>query len=128
MLADPGAGTQSLRTRFYDATADLMGDGYCTLPQVLSLLKTFPSDPLEQKQWLQKHIQTDETAMTTLLAHHAQGFPRDGTEPQPPVQGGKSGPLANDHLGMMSTLANRYKAATPRKPVAMPPRNAIPMQ
>ena len=132
MLADPGAGTQSLRTKFYDATADLMGDGYCTLPQVLSLLKTFPSDPLEQKQWLQKHIQTDETAMTTLLAHHAMGAQG---QLQPDLQSdmaanppAKSGPLANDHLGMMSTLANRYKAATPRKPVAMPPRNAIPMQ
>jgi hypothetical protein len=131
MLADPGAGTQSLRTKFYDATADLMGDGYCTLPQVLSLLKTFPSDPLEQKQWLTKHVQQDEQAMQIMLAHHAMGTPANSdwaTEQAnlPPSPSG--GPLANNHLDMMSNIANRYKAAAPRKPVGAPSSNAIPMR
>jgi len=40
----------------------------------------------------------------------------------------KPGPLANNHLEMMSNIANRYKAAAPRKPVALPSRNAIPMR
>ena len=132
MLADPGAGTQSLRTKFYDATADLMGDGYCTLPQVLSLLKTFPSDPLEQKQWLTKHVQQDEQAMQIMLAHHAMGAQG---QLQPDLQSdmaanppAKPGQLANNHLDMMSNIANRYKAAAPRKPVGAPSSNAIPMR
>ncbi len=78
LLEDPDVGVSSIRKRVYDVMADLMNDDYATLPQTLQLLKSFPTEPLEQKQWLEKHIQTDEQAMRAVLDHHAQGSPPPG--------------------------------------------------
>ncbi len=79
LLEDPDIGVSSIRKRVYDVMADLMNDDYATLPQTLQLLKSFPTEPLEQKQWLEKHIQTDEQAMRAVLDHHAQGSPPPGS-------------------------------------------------
>ncbi len=79
LLEDPDVGVSSVRKKLYDVMADLMNDDYATLPQTLQLLKSFPTEPLEQKQWLEKHIQTDEQAMRAVLDHHAQGSPPPGS-------------------------------------------------
>jgi hypothetical protein len=79
LLEDPDIGVTSVRKHIYDIMADLMNDDYATLPQTLQLLKSFPTEPLEQKQWLEQHIQTDEQAMRAVLDHHAQGMPPPGS-------------------------------------------------
>lgn len=126
LLTDPGIGSKDQRKQFNLAMADLMGDGFCTLPQTLTLLKTFPDDPLEQRKWLEKHVKQDEQAMTQILAQHAQAFPRTGREPLPTVQ---RGPLATDHLKRMDDLMGHYKERSPRKrPSAAPVHPGIPMR
>src|SRR5690242_728121 len=55
MLKDPEVGEKNMRGPVMDLMADALGDGYASLPQVMSLLKTLPTDPLEQKQWIEQH-------------------------------------------------------------------------
>ena len=124
LLADPGIGTKSIRPKVYEVMADLMGDGYCTLPQSLTLLKSFPTDPLEQKQWLEKHVAQDEKAIEVLLDHHAAAFPRNGDEPVPP----DPGDLGDDHLQSMDALAQGFSRRQPPKPITLERANGIPMR
>lgn len=120
MLADPGIGTKNVRSQFLDGIADLMGEGFMSLTQSLTLLKSFPNTPLEQKQWLAKHAEDDEKAMGMLLSHHAAanpagpGWPNDETAPLD--QMAQQGP-ARDHLAMMGALADHYRARSPKKPI-----------
>jgi hypothetical protein len=118
LLKDPGIGVKSIRPRIYTVMADLMGQGYCSMPQTLSLLKTFPAEPLEQKQWLEKHVMQDQQAMTMMLAHHAQGGSPTGTWAGDQALNGAGGEgLDDDHMQMMGQISDRYKAATPKKSI-----------
>jgi hypothetical protein len=131
LLADPGVGSKDQRKPFNLAMADLMGDGFCTLPQTLTLLKSFPDDPLEQRKWLEKHVQQDEQAMGMILQQYAQsaGPPAhwDIMKNKIPSEGG--GGLANDHLKTIDGLMGHYKERSPRKrPSAAPVHPGIPMR
>jgi len=110
LQAIPDIGKASIRGEVIDMMADVMGDGLVTLPQVMSQLKTFPSDPLAQKQWVDKHYQNTAQALQTILAQHAQAFPRTGLEPVPPMTG--KGGVAQNHATMMGALVDHYKSRT----------------
>jgi len=69
---DPEIGTKNVRPQIYEMMADMMGEGYASLPEAMGLLKTIPQAPLEQKQFIEKHIQNDDQAMNAVLQHHAQ--------------------------------------------------------
>ncbi len=105
ILEDPDVGVSSVRKKLYDAMADLMNDDYATLPQTLQLLKSFPTEPLEQKQWLEKHIQTDEQAMRAVLDHHAQGSPPGSFQDEMAAQG--EAPV--DRSDLVNGAMARYK-------------------
>lgn len=120
ILGDPDIGKGSVRGRILDAMADLMGDGYCSLPQTMSLLKSLPTDPLEQKQWLEQHIQNDEKAMVAVLQHHAAGAPPPGDWKSEMAAAGKMG----DRADLVNGVMGRYKAHK-NKPQRM---NGVPIR
>ena len=129
MLSDKGVGTKSLRSDFYDNMADLMGAGYCSLAQTMTLLKTFPAEPLEQKQWLEQHVQQDEHAQQVLLLRYAEANPPQGgqeIESQLP-KGSKD--LDPDHLKIIGGLVDAYTAHHPKKSHSKPQGgNGIPLR
>ncbi len=75
MLEDPEAGEKNLRPEVYDLMADVLSDDYASLPEVMGLLKTMPTEPLEQKQWIEGHVQSDDQQMQQVLQHYAQNGP-----------------------------------------------------
>lgn len=107
ILSDPEIGKANVRGQIMDAMADLMNDEYCTLPQTMNLLKTLPTDPLEQKQWLEQHVANDQKAMAAILQHHASGQPPPGSwEDETAAAGQQPGERADLVNGVMG----RYKA------------------
>ena len=126
LLKDPDLGVKNVRPMILDVLADTLADGYASLPQSLNTMKTLPSDPLEQKQWLEKHYSDDEMAMTALLQHHAAANP--GVSDWPTEQAKMTAQKPPDHLSMISALNAHYKAHTPKAPIGMPKSNASPLR
>ncbi len=75
MLEDPEVGEKNMRPEVYDLMADVLSDDYASLPEVMGLLKTLPTEPLEQKQWIEGHMQSDDQQMQLVLQHYAQNGP-----------------------------------------------------
>lgn len=84
LLSDPEIGRKNMRPEMLEMMADVLGEGLATLPQIMSQVKDFPTEPLQQKQYLEKHYQQAKMASVAILQHHAAAFPRTGAEPMPP--------------------------------------------
>lgn len=112
ILDDPETGSKSINGMVYDMMADMMSDGYATLPEVMGLLKTIPDNPLEQRQWVQQHIQNDDQAMMAVLQHHAQGSPPPGPWQQEMAAAGQA---PGDRASLVNAAHARYKKF-PAKP------------
>jgi hypothetical protein len=69
ILETENVGKTDIKGPFIEAMAQLMGDQFITLPQALSLMKSFPEDPLQQRQFVEQHLQKDEQATMMLLQH-----------------------------------------------------------
>jgi hypothetical protein len=110
ILETPNIGKVDVKGQVIEAMADLLGESFISLPQSLTLLKSLPTDPLQQRQWIEKHYADDQKAAVMLLQHHAAAFPRDGSEPLPP----RAPRDAKNHVSMMSGLSDHYKARSPR--------------
>lgn len=106
LLKTPGIGKTNIRPQIMEMMADVMGEGLVSLPQVMSQLKSLPPDPLQQKQWIEKHFEQGQLAISSVLAHHALAFPRTGNpSTDPPV------PPPNDndnHQQMMGEVVEHY--------------------
>jgi hypothetical protein len=88
LLSDPEIGRKNMRPEMLEMMADVLGEGLATLPQIMSQVKDFPTEPLQQKQYIEKHYQQSKMAAIAILEHHAAAFPARGVEPVPPVQVG----------------------------------------
>lgn len=101
MLKDPEIGTKDMRGDVQDMMADMMADDYASLPEVMGLLKSIPTKPLEQRQWIEKHVANDDQAMQTVLAHHAMA----------PIGGPMGPPVTDENRSDLVKQAHaRYKA------------------
>ena len=112
ILSNPEIGKTNVRGQVMDAFADLMADDYCTLPQVMGALKTLPTDPLEQKQWLEQHVANDQKAMATVLDHYGTSRPPAGSYEDEMAAAQQEPPASRSDL--VNGVVGRYKAH-PRK-------------
>lgn len=109
VMATPGFGQKDIKGAIIDMMADVMGEGLISLSQVMSLLKSLPTDPLKQRQFVEQHLQNDEKAAVMILQHHAAAFPQINPGDIQAAQGKPA-----NHLAMMKGLADHYKARTPK--------------
>ncbi len=112
MLKDPEVGTKNMRPMVMDMMADMISDDYASLPQVMGLLKTMPTNPLEQKQWIEEHVQKDMQGMQAVLDHHAQGREPPGDLESEMAQAGDQG----DRSQLVNGLVGRYKQHPKKEP------------
>lgn len=100
-----------MRPAIYDMMADVMGEGLVTLPQVMNQMKTLPTDPLQQKQWIAQHYQKGQAAMAQIVQQHAAAFPaiRDWR-----TESAARGATDKPHTDVMGALVNHYRARTPQ--------------
>jgi hypothetical protein len=103
ILRDPDVGKTDANPMFVEAMAKLLGDGMMSLPQTMNLMKSFPSDPLGQRQWLQQHYVQDRKAMVATLMQHAAAFPATTASAPPPL------PRKLSHVEQMSDAINHYR-------------------
>ncbi len=111
ILKDPEIGTKNVRPEVYDMYADMMADDYATLPQVMGTLKALPTDPLEQKQWLESRIQQADKTKRAVLDHYLATAPPPGSFQEEIAKAGPPG----DRASLVRGAVSRYKA-NPRKP------------
>ena len=103
LLSDPEIGRKNMRPEMLEMMADVLGEGLATLPQIMSQVKDFPTEPLQQKQYLEKHYQQSKMAAIVILEHHAAAFPAKGVEPVPPVQVG-----GDDHHAVLGGMMGSH--------------------
>jgi len=126
LLDDPDVGTKNIRPAILEVLADTLSDGYASLPQILNTMKSLPSDPLQQKQWLEKHYADDEKAEGMLLQHHAAANPGVADWPTEQAKLAQSKPA--DHLKTIASLQAHYKSRTPKGPIGIPKGTNIPLR
>jgi hypothetical protein len=110
ILAEPNIGKTDVKGPFIDVMADLMGEGFSTLPQVLDMMKQFPTNPLEQRQWLEQQVSNNERAQVALLQQHAAAFPEANPAESMAALQAARGPLGRDHADTLAALSGHYKA------------------
>jgi hypothetical protein len=108
VLDTPDIGKADIKKPFIEAVSQLMGGQFITLPQALSLMKTFPEDPLGQRQWVEDHYSKDKQASMMLLAQHAQRSPLNPGDFQEAMNA-KMADMTG-HIGRMKQIADHFKA------------------
>lgn len=103
----PGIGKENIRPEIFDTTAELMGRGLFTLPQVMNEIKTIPSDPPGQRNWVMTHLRNVVLAQKQILADHAQAFPGTG-DAQGEVAASAQPYDPDSHADLMKSLATHY--------------------
>lgn len=100
ILKAPETGKSNIRGKIFDASANLVGEGIATVPEIMNGIKDLPSDPVGQKKWLEKTLTTAMMAEKKLVsAYIAQG---PGPEPQEPAWNADS---HKDHMaGLMAGI------------------------
>lgn len=110
LATNPGLGKENIRPAIFDATADMLGQGLFTLPQLMNEIKSLPTDPPGQKKWVMQHLQNIPLAMHQVLDDHRQTAPPGsgnfGQEAQTFAPGGEAAPA---HSELMSQVAQAYK-------------------
>ncbi len=111
ILKDPEIGTKNVRSEVYDMYADALADDYGTLPQIMGTLKSLPTNPLEQKQWLESKVQQVDKAKRGVLDHYLATAPPPGSFQEEMAKAGPPG----DRASLVRGAISRYKA-NPRRP------------
>jgi hypothetical protein len=104
LLKNDDIGKADIKGPFIEAMAKLLGGGMMSLPQTMQLMKSFPEDPLQQRQWVQQHYAQDRQAALMTVMQHAKAFPMmDSAQPLNPRDG------SYDHQSAMAEAIGHYK-------------------
>lgn len=114
ILETPNIGKADVRGPFVEMMADLMGEGFITLPQSMTLMKTFPSDPLQQRKWVEEHLQRDEQASVMILQHYAAAAQGDPMQQAQMAMQQTRRPMTG-HSKMIGDLTEHYKSRQRKK-------------
>ncbi len=102
-------GKTDIKGSFIEMMAKMMGERIVSLPQTLQMMKGFPDNPLQQRQYVQEHYLRDKQAQEMLIAQHTAAFPNPNGIRPPAL------PRNSDHIGMMKELGDHYKSFGKRK-------------
>lgn len=78
LLADPEIGKKNMRPKIYKAAADLLGQGFTTLPELMGELRTIPKDAPDQYRWIKQHFDNSRNAAAMVFSQHRAAFPGTG--------------------------------------------------
>lgn len=105
LLKDPETGKFDMKSRIIDGVTKLVSERMISPAQAVVQLSQVPSDPLEQRKWLQTQLQQAVTAANAVVDHHAAGH--DGTLDFA-QEGQAQGPHPDQHMGHMAALGANY--------------------
>lgn len=74
LLKNAKLGTGNMRPKIFDASANLIGEGIATVPEIMNGIKDLPDDPIGQKKWIEKTVGNAMMAEQKLISDYvAQG-------------------------------------------------------
>lgn len=71
LLKNPKIGKSDMKGDVYTVGAALLGSGFMTLPEVMTELKSFPKEPIDQRRWIEQHYNNAVMAQQKVLDDHA---------------------------------------------------------
>lgn len=102
---DPGLGKMNMRSRVFDALANMMGDRVLTVPHAMEMVKKLPTDPQQQKVAIQSLMKNAMLAKEKIIDDfRAQG----AIEGDPTEVMAQSQWSPDSHMDHFQSLAAHY--------------------
>lgn len=98
---DPALGKSDVKKQAIDGVAKLVAERFMSAADAVIQLSQFPTDPLQQRKFVQKQLLQVHQAEQGILAHHAAGFAGQGPQPTP---------SSDNHMDTMAALQSAYGA------------------
>jgi hypothetical protein len=105
LLKDPAMGKSDLKSKIIDGVTKLVSERMLSPAQAVQQLSQVPTDPLEQRKWLQGVLAQAVTSANAVVDHHAAGNP--GTLDWA-TESTAQHPHADHHLDLMAQLGAQY--------------------
>lgn len=105
LLKDPAAGRSDLKSKIIDGVTKLVSERILSAPQAVQQLAQVPSDPLQQRKWMQTMLTQAVQAEQGIVEHHRNTNLGSGdwaTEAQ------KHNTNPDDHMEHMKALNANY--------------------
>lgn len=102
LLNNPALGKSDIKSQVIDGVTKLVSERMMKPADAVIQLSQVPTDPIQQRKWLQGLMAQTVQAERGILAHHAMGFAGQGPEPTP---------SADDHMDHLSQLQANYSGA-----------------
>jgi hypothetical protein len=99
LLNNPSLGKSDLKSGIIDGVTKLVSERIISPAQAVIQLSQVPTDPIQQRKFLQQQMAQTVQAELTIIAHHAQGYAGQGPMPTP---------SADDHMDHMAALQSNY--------------------
>lgn len=108
VLRDPAVGKSDVKSQIIDGVTRLVAERMLTPSQAVVQLSQVPSDPLQQRKWLQTQLAQTVTAENVVLDHYGHGNPslHDVESHVSTMDHGK----IDDHLNHMAALHANYSS------------------
>lgn len=75
LMRDPALGRSDMKSRIIDGVTKLVSERMISPAAAVQQLSQVPTDPLEQRKWLQTTLQQAVSAANAVVDHHAAGNP-----------------------------------------------------
>jgi hypothetical protein len=99
LMKIPNFGKTDIKSQVIDGMTKLVSERIMPATQAVIQLSQLPTDPAQQKKWVQTTLAQAQQAEQAILVHHAQGFAGQGPQPAP---------SRDDHMETMSGLHAQY--------------------
>jgi hypothetical protein len=107
LLKDPTLGKSDLKSKIIDGVTKLVSERVLAPAQAVMQLSQVPSDPIQQRKWLQTQMAQTMQAENAILDHYGAGNPSMHGNPQDHMSESDHG-SRDDHMGHMAALAANY--------------------
>lgn len=106
LLNNPALGRSDIKSQIIDGTTKLVSDRIISAATAVQQLSQVPTDPLQQRKWLQSLMQQTKQAENVVLDHYGQGNPSLAPTP---AEVGRDPGQRDDHMDHMSALMQSYR-------------------
>lgn len=100
LMEIPSIGKADIKSQIIEGTTKLVADRILAPAEAVMTLAKVPSDPAQQKQWVQEQFVQSLQAQATILDHHRAAYA--GMEDM-----GES-PSSDDHMATMSNMMQQH--------------------
>jgi len=106
LLKDPAAGRSDLKSKIIDGVTKLVSERILSAPQAVQQLAQVPSDPLQQRKWMQTMLAQTVQAEQGIVEHHRNTNLGSGDWATEAAQHHNTNP--DEHMEHMKALSANY--------------------